>query len=528
MSENKDKRLVIKVLRETAPFATVSGVLTTGAGMIEEIDRRIAQIGIITTKSYQVRKNLGNREPILVEAAPGCFGNAVGLRNPGMAQGAAELSSLKSRRMLRALLNVSLAGSSPEEFAELIRCFKGTADIFELNLSCPHAEGGYGMSIGTDPKTVEKYLSHARKETNLPIFAKLTPNTNCLKEIAKAAVAGGADGLSLINTAGPELFLEPYSKKPILRNNKDNRGGKSGAWIRETALKCVRTVRDAVGPDIPIIGMGGVSTGTEAIEMRNAGADIIGLGSVFASLHPRDWEAYFESLYADLKTGTDTSFRYLDVKRRMEYAPYRVSRIERYSGGYFLLELSGSLSYRPSEFAFLWLPGAGEKPFSIAREEPLTFFIREKGETTAAFALLTPGDIIYIRGIYGAAAPSVPDAQAGDIKRIIIAAGGTGLAVAPKLAEEHFLKGTEVTVYYGGPGEEGESLRIALEGKSKFISVPDKGIPGRAVDVMLQDLSETRGQEALDISNTIFYTVGPVKFMDKAARAFEKTGAAPE
>ncbi len=152
----KSKSEVLRILkRNTVSFATVSGIVTTRPGVIQRIDMEIPEISVITTKSYQVNPNQGNREPIIVEPEEGSFGNAVGLRNPGMVKGYEDLLSLRTERPLSAVLNVSVSGNSVEEFITLVKKFEDVADIIELNFSCPHAAGGYGMSIGTDPEIVD-------------------------------------------------------------------------------------------------------------------------------------------------------------------------------------------------------------------------------------------------------------------------------------------------------------------------------------------------------------------------------------
>ncbi|RKX91104.1 MAG: dihydroorotate dehydrogenase, partial [Spirochaetes bacterium] len=233
---------------KTISFATVSGIVTTNPGMIRRIDA-LPDFTLITTKSYQVNPNPGNREPVIVEPENGSFGNAVGLRNPGMIKGLEELKKLTSRETLTSILNISVSGNSVEEFITLIRHFEGIADIIELNLSCPHAAKGYGMAIGTDPEVVYSYLSELRKVTDALIFPKLTPNVDSISEIAIAAVQGGADGITAINTAGPRLYVEPVSGEPLLLNNSGNKGGMSGKWIKDLAVKKVSEIREALGPD---------------------------------------------------------------------------------------------------------------------------------------------------------------------------------------------------------------------------------------------------------------------------------------
>jgi len=374
----KNKSEVLGILKtDTISFATVSGIVTTKPGVIQRIDTDIPEISVITTKSYQVNPNQGNREPVIVEPEEGNFGNAVGLRNPGMDRGYKDLQALRSRHLLSAVLNVSVSGNSVEEFIILVKKFEDIADIIELNLSCPHASGGYGMAIGTDPKIVYSYLKQIREETDTLIFPKLTPNVPVISEIALAAVEGGADGITAINTVGPRLYTELFSGKAILKNKSGNRGGMSGRWIKETALQKISEIRAAVGPDLPIIGTGGIETGEDIRNMRDAGANIVGIGSVFASVHPDNWKTFFTVIKADAEGKVDNASFFRDKKRKMEYIPHKIVKITDLPGDVRVLELDKNINFDSSQFAFLWLPGIGEKPFSIIKGDPLSFVIRE-------------------------------------------------------------------------------------------------------------------------------------------------------
>ncbi len=504
----KNKSEVLAVLKEnTVSFATVSGIVTTRTGTIKRIDRDIPEISVITTKSYQVNPNKGNREPVIVEPGEGSFGNAVGLRNPGMDKGCMDLLSLRSDHLLSSVLNVSVSGNSIEEFILLVKKFESIADIIELNLSCPHAAGGYGMTIGTDPEIVYTYLKEIRTVTDALIFPKLTPNVLTISEIALAAVEGGADGITAINTVGPKLYIEPFSGKPILNNRSGNRGGMSGRWVKETALMKISEIRSALGKDIPIIGIGGMETGEDVRNMRDAGADVVGIGSVFASVHPDNWKSFFTALKSDAENGTDNASVLRDGKRKMEYTPHKIIEITDLPGDIRGLELDGRLSFKPSQFAFLWLPGTGEKPFSIIKGNPLSFIIRKKGEFTSAIMDLEEGDTIFVRGIYGQDSPDTKR------DRVYIAAGGTGLAVALGLAEKLFSQGKLVHTFYGmsSPGQivmKNDFLKFG-----SFTAVADEGIPGRVIDVMKEKLSGSSVRSAL-------YTVGAVPFMRRAADEF--------
>ena len=496
-------------------LATVSGILTTRPGTIEWIDRMVPEVEIITTKSYQIRANPGYREPILLEKEVGCFANAVGLRNPGMAAGIRELTDLRQKHELRALLNVSLSANRIEDFVELVRCFTPVADILELNFSCPHAAGGYGSSIGSDPQIVYEYIRGIRSATTALLFPKLSPNVANIGEIARAAVAAGADGLSAINTVGPELFREPGSGEPILANPNGGKGGKSGEWIKERAIQSVTEIRSAVGPQVPVIGIGGISTAQDIRRMRRAGANVVGLGSVFARVPRQDLiPLYVGALRRDFQEGGDSSETFLSSEPLMEYRSSRVREIREFGETLHMIILDGELPASASQYAFLFLPGAGEKPFSIARCRPATFLVRRRGPFTDALFRLRAGDRILLRGPYGAQMPHSPASKA------FIVAGGTGIALAPLLTRALLARGREVTLLFGSTREEDLEIVSALDLSSRQVAVADRGRPARILDRLPELLD---GQAAED---SCFYNVGPQGFLARACRRELALGAA--
>ncbi|MCF7915606.1 MAG: dihydroorotate dehydrogenase [Spirochaetaceae bacterium] len=527
-------------------FATVSGIVSTRPEMISELDRQLPQLSIITSKSYQVLPNPGNREPVIVETAPGCFGNAVGLKNPGMETGLKELRELLTFHRMRALLNVSLSGSSPEEFAQLAEGFSQIADTLELNFSCPHAEPGYGMSIGVDPEVVFRYMQAIRAVTDLPLLPKLTPNVEHIGAVAQAAMEGGADGLVAINTVGPELYLEPHSGYPILMNAHGGKGGKSGFWVHDIALEKVREIRRQVGDEPLIIGMGGVHNTTTAGAMRAAGADIVGIGSAFAQVYPPQWRDWFDALTPALETprggsstpgtqaearpsltGSDPAGVFLTTQRQMEYKPYRIISTTDGPGGLRRISVEGELPYEPGQFAFIWIPGIGEKPFSVALSKPLTFLVRERGPMTHALCALQAGDTLYLRGVYGQGAEIAP------VPKAWIVAGGTGLAVAPKLAEALSAAGKQVTTYIAladnakadteGSSDSPALFTQELSTAGDYRVVKDEGEIGRAVRLCEEELSA-----AAATAESALYTIGPFPFMDAAVKRAQNAGIPPE
>ena len=354
-----DRDGVLDFLRaDRLKLATVSGVLTTTAGLIEWVDREIPGIEVITTKSYEVEANPGNREPVITEPLVGSFGNSVGLRNPGMEKGFRDLGRLRGRRKLRALLSISLSGKCAEDFVRLAERFGALADILELNFSCPHAKGGYGAAIGSRRDLVAAYLREIRRVTGVVLVAKLTPNVEDIGSIAAAAVEAGADGIAAINTAGPELYLEPHSGAPILYNPNGHKGGKSGEWVREIALQKVAEIRKAIGPSVPIFGMGGMTRGEDLVRMREAGASVVGIGSSVIRMATQEAiPRYVAALREDAELGTNRAEAFLLRKPQMEFHPYPVSGIRQIGENLRQITVEGELEYEASQFVFLFLPG---------------------------------------------------------------------------------------------------------------------------------------------------------------------------
>jgi dihydroorotate dehydrogenase electron transfer subunit len=497
-------------------LATVSGILTTRPGTIEWIDRMVPEVEIITTKSYQIRANPGYREPILLEKEVGCFANAVGLRNPGMAAGIRELTNLRRKHGLRSLLNVSLSANCIEDFIELARCFAPVADILELNFSCPHAASGYGSSIGSDQRVVSEYIRAIRGATTALLFPKLSPNVANIAEIAKAAVSAGAEGLSAINTVGPELFREPGSGKPILSNPNGGRGGKSGEWIKERAILSVAEIRRTVGPHIPIIGIGGVSSAEDIRRMQRAGANVVGLGSVFARVPRQDLiPLYIGALRRDFEEGGESAGTFLSTEPLMEYRTSRIREIREFGETLRMIILEGELNASASQYAFLFLPGSGEKPFSIACCRPATFLVRRRGPFTEALFRLKAGDRLLLRGPYGARMPDSTKPKA------YIVAGGTGIALAPLLTQALVARGKEVTLLFGSTREEDLEILSALDLPSRQAAVADRGRPARILDHLPRHLDGPAAEDSC------FYNVGPQGFLARACRRELALGAAP-
>lgn len=515
--------------REDVALATVSGVLTTKTPLVRYVDERLPAFTVVTTKSFQVRANPGNREPIICEPEAGSFGNSVGLKNPGMTVALEELLELRKSHEMRSLLNVSVSASTVEDFITLVGAFETVADIIELNFSCPHASAGYGASIGCSPEISGLYMREIRAafpHCKALILPKLTPNVPDIAQIAREVMDAGADGIVAINTVGPEIHRDTVSGTPILQNSLGGKGGKSGLWILQDALACVRAIRKELGPEVPIIGMGGVATGKDVAAMVKAGADIVGVGSAFGKVLQSDWRLFIEALVEDatavLQGSEDPKgvARWYRAGRSMDYRKFTITDRTQHGEDTVVLKLDGSWKYEAGQFVFLWLPQVGEKPFSIAEAEPLTFVIKRRGTFTRAVFDLAVGDCLYIRGLYGA--PVKVDAT----KRALLLAGGTGVAVLPALARRLHEQNTEMDIFIGTsetPSVQSSSgvLEVTLAAFAPVTTIADRGKVGRVLDTLRTRLRE------VDVEGLSTYVVGPTQFMRLATEEMVKAGVDP-
>ena len=225
--------------------------------------------GAIVTKSIGLKPRDGYPNPTLIELEYG-FLNAMGLPNPGIEFFQDELKKLKKSNIP---VIGSIFGSEVNEFIILSeKMEKCKVDALELNMSCPHAKG-YGLEIGSDPKLVKEIISGVKNSVKIPVFVKLSPNLTNIIEIAKSAEEGNADGIVAINTL-KAMKIDTELKIPVLSNKI---GGYSGKAIKPIGIRCVYEISKNV--DIPIIGVGGIVNGEDAIEYFLAGASAVQIGS---------------------------------------------------------------------------------------------------------------------------------------------------------------------------------------------------------------------------------------------------------
>lgn len=257
----------IASLKLRNPTILASGLMDEDAGSMKRIFECGA--GAIVTKSIGLKPREGYSNPTVVELEHGVL-NAMGLPNPGIKAYQEEIKILKS---LDIPLIGSIFGSNSKEFVELGRKMQDYGvDALELNMSCPHAKG-YGLELGSDAKLVRKLTSDVKKSTNLPVFVKLSSNVTDIVGIAKAAEQGNADGIVAINTV-KAMKIDIELKTPILANKI---GGYSGKAIKPIGVRCVYEIAKDVS--IPIIGVGGITTGEDVIEYLMAGASAVQIGT---------------------------------------------------------------------------------------------------------------------------------------------------------------------------------------------------------------------------------------------------------
>lgn len=252
------------------PVIPASGTFGFGYEFADIYDINI--LGAISIKGTTKEARFGNPTPRIAECTAGLI-NSIGLQNPGI-DAVIEKEIPRLREVYYKPIISNISGFSIEEYAYCCERMEQVkdVDIIEVNISCPNVHAG-GMSFGTNPQNAEAVVKAVRKVTKKPLFIKLTPNVTDIVEIAKACEQGGADGISLINTS-QGLRIDLKKRKPIIANKI---GGFSGRAIFPIALKMIYQVYEAV--NLPIIGIGGVATAEDVIEMMLAGASAVQVGA---------------------------------------------------------------------------------------------------------------------------------------------------------------------------------------------------------------------------------------------------------
>ena len=252
------------------PVIPASGTFGYGREYAELYD--INRLGTFSFKGTTLEPRFGNPQPRIAESRAGII-NSIGLQNPGADHVIAEeLPQLKTVFRKKVIANIS--GSTTEEYVALAERFsrEGQVGILEVNISCPNVHHG-GMAMGTSPERAAEVTRAVKAVAQKPVYMKLSPNVTDIVSIAKACEESGADGISMINTL-TGMRIDPGKRKPVIANKI---AGYAGPALFPVALAMVYKVYEAVR--IPIIGMGGVSSAEEVVEMMLAGATAVGIGS---------------------------------------------------------------------------------------------------------------------------------------------------------------------------------------------------------------------------------------------------------
>ena len=284
-----DLRVNVAGVEFQNPLIAASG--TFGFGHEYNEFYPLSALGGISCKGITIKERPGNPPPRVTET-PGGMLNAVGLQNPGVDHFIEhDLPWLKQQGTV---VIANIAGNTPEDYCAMAEKLSDTdVDMIELNISCPNVKQG-GVQFGTTTEGVYGITAEVRKHCKKPLMVKLSPNVSDIAEIARAAESEGADALSLINTL-TGMRIDINTRRPIIRNNT---GGLSGPAVFPVAVRMVWQTAGAV--KIPVVGMGGISTWRDAVEMMLAGASAIQVGT-----------ALFSDPYAPLKIKEGLN-RYLD------------------------------------------------------------------------------------------------------------------------------------------------------------------------------------------------------------------------
>ena len=271
------------------PVITASGTFGFGREYSEFYPLR--EIGGLSCKGITLKPRMGNPPPRIAETPSGIL-NAVGLQNPGVDHFIEhDLPWLKEQETV---VIANIAGNTPEEYAQMAEKLSASSvDMIEMNISCPNVKHG-GVQFGTSCQSVGAITREVRAHCKKPLMVKLSPNVSDIAEIARAAESEGADALSLINTL-TGMRIDINTRRPVIRNNT---GGLSGPAVFPVAVRMVWQAAGAV--KIPVVGMGGISSWQDAVEMMMAGASAVQVGT-----------ALFSDPYAPLKIKEGLN-RYLD------------------------------------------------------------------------------------------------------------------------------------------------------------------------------------------------------------------------
>ena len=308
-------------LRLANPFILASGIWgETGATLARALR---AGAGAVVTKSISLEPRAGYPNPTVVELPCGLL-NAMGLPNPGIEAYKEEVE--EALRPGKPVIG-SIFGANSSEFIQLAHKMEGYGvQALELNLSCPHAKG-YGATLGQDPDVTKRITSAVKSSARIPVFVKLTPNVASIASLARAAESGGADGVSAINTLRG-MAIDIALARPVLSHGG---GGYSGPGIKPVGVWAVHEIYSSV--EIPIIGMGGISTGEDAAEYMMAGAKAVQVGTALLQGREKTFARLCSELEAFLESNGYRRASRLTGAAHEKLRPLRSNGVARKGGG---------------------------------------------------------------------------------------------------------------------------------------------------------------------------------------------------
>jgi dihydroorotate dehydrogenase (NAD+) catalytic subunit len=405
-------------------FGFPSGVITTNSDVAKWMFRHVPQFGFYQGKSTTIEPRAGNREDILAQPTPDSLWNAVGYTNPGLEATVEGFRELRDATPPDVFLMAQIGESTGEKFAHSVDAFERAGDIadgYEINVSCPHADKG-GILIGSDPDSVRTITAATRAATKKPIIVKLNAGVQGLEEIAVAAVEGGADALSAINTLG--------GPNPELSNMF---GGLSGAQIFPVTVDSIRRLRRVV--DVPLIAMGGIRGAGDIRRLEAIDPTLFyAIGTALGGLDSEEIRAYFAQLERDLAHGTDVATGLTMSRMLMEYRPFVVREVEHYSDAVKVIKFRERLEgpVHVGQFVFVKVSNSDSKPFSVAANESgLEVLVRDVGPMTAKACRLKENDVARVRGPYGSRF-SLPEDRL-----VVLVGAGVGIAPIHHAAQIH-------------------------------------------------------------------------------------------
>jgi dihydroorotate dehydrogenase subfamily 1 len=477
-----------------------AGILTTTPDTCERFSRE-GYVGGVVTKTTTSLSRFGNQEPTFVQVAPNAFINAVGYKNIGIKKFLEEFSDVNPLKPIGA----SITSTSVKGFGYLARNIRGPFRFIEGVVSCPHTQG-YGVEGGfSSPEIIREVTEAIVKESNgMPVGIKLPPDTSKIKDLAKAAKDGGATFLSGVNTIRGTV-IDDYTGKPILTNRF---GGISGEGVSGVGIECTYLMRKAV-KDLPFIMGLGIESAKTGRQYLQAGKHDVALyiGTALRGMNTDQVNEFFRRFEDDLLNDTNEAEKMVTKEWIMRYEPYKIVNVEEKGEEIKVFTFDKGIKASPGQFVFVRLPRKGrkssEKPFSIARNNPLTIAVRKVGDFTSRMYDLDVGDEVMNRGPYGSRI-KITNGKA------FLVGGGTGLAPMYSIATE--LK--EPTIFMGARTEEELLFEKEFSELGEVIVTTDDGSKGRK-EFVTDALERYLHEDRID-SNSFFYNCGPERMLKKA------------